>query len=444
VREGLSAVLSLKIPDPQFEGQTKSKLGNSEIKGIAEQIINDKLSEYLDENPAVGKKIVAKSIEAARAREAARRAKELTRRKGFLEDDTLPGKLADCQERDPSMSEIFIVEGDSAGGSAKQGRDRKFQAILPLRGKILNVEKARFDRLLSSEEIRTIIAALGTGIGKDDFDIASIRYHKVIIMSDADVDGSHIRTLLLTLFYRQMLPLIEKGYLYIAQPPLYRVKKGKDEFYLKDEQALTNYLITEGISGLKVFTAKGKEVSGKKLEELLKNISDLKRLYQHFEKGYEVEVVKFLASLENFEEGILLKKRTKEQEKLIKELYKRFKSVGSIECYIKGDFKEPDKMARIECHTVFEGRHIMMNFDKDFITSQEFIQLKSLTGKSGAFQPPFRIEKDAGKGEKQKWNAEDYDTLFESIMESIRKSIYIQRYKGLGEMNPEQNCGKQL
>jgi DNA gyrase subunit B len=412
VREGLTAVISVKLPSPQFEGQTKTKLGNSEVKGLVENLLNEGLSSFFEENPPVIKAILSKVIDAARAREAARKAKELARRKGVLSDHSLPGKLADCQERDASRSEIFIVEGDSAGGSAKQGRDRRFQAILPLKGKILNVEKARFDRMISSEEIRTMIAALGTGIGDGEYDIDSLRYHKVIIMTDADVDGSHIRTLLLTFFYRQMPELIERGHLYVAQPPLYRVLAGKKEWFIKDEDGLNEYLLKRISQKGRVSLESGEEISGRKLVKLLSGVI---RFYDNIDKlsrrGYSRRFVEFLVS-----HGVNDKaefKNKKFMENLFQRLQENDFEVRDIQLSEEGGYYE---FLVNETHN--GGQTTTVNWE--FFSCAE---LRELIGISKELEDK---------------KIDGLQELLAELMDRAKKGLTIQRYKGLGEMNPGQ------
>ena len=423
IREGLTAVINVKLMSPQFEGQTKMKLGNSEVKGIVESIVNEGLGTYFEENPSVARKIVEKALQAARAREAARKARELTRRKGAFEDSGLPGKLADCSEKDPALSEIFIVEGDSAGGSAKQGRDRRSQAILPLRGKILNVEKARFDKMLTSEEIRVLITALGTGIGPEDFDISKIRYHKVILMTDADVDGAHIRTLLLTFFYRQMPQVIEQGYLYIAQPPLFKVKKGKTEKYIQNETEMQSMLFELASEDLEI-PIKGQSVKGKALIPHLKRLYRFQRLAEWLERRRkDPELLQFLLS-----SGInknTLKDRIKFEEllRLIKEKEKGI-HIGEIQ------LDEEHQTYGVE---IRRGNY-KLNLDTNFLTSPEFRELENLyTIIRDLGEPPYSIQTKEGPKELFTSSA-----LLETVFVTAKKGLTIQRYKGLGEMNPGQ------
>lgn len=425
VREGLTAVISVKIPNPQFEGQTKTKLGNSEVKGLVESLVNEKLSLYLQENPSIAKKMLAKAIDAARAREAARKAKDLARKKGSLSDMVLPGKLADCQERDPSRSEIYIVEGDSAGGSAKQGRNRKFQAILPLKGKILNVEKARFDKMLESHEIRTLIAALGTGVGKADYNINKLRYHKVIIMTDADIDGSHIRTLLLTFFYRQMPELIEKGFLYIAQPPLYRVARGKEEEFLKDEVQMSGRFLKRAIQEKNV-SVKGAERmrSGQDFVVLMEGLVRYQALLNGLaRKGYAADVIETLALKQGDQKYLF---RGVINTEVVRE-------VLTQNGYKNITVTTRDEKEEIYCPSKTKGRPEKA-ITSEFVASPEFQGLCELGKKvSQLGNPPFTLYMDTNELE-----IKSRGELLEKVMEEGKKGFFIQRYKGLGEMNPEQ------
>jgi len=486
IREGLIAVVSVKIPRPQFEGQTKTKLGNTEVKGIVEAILNDKLGAYLEQNPAVAKKVVAKAVDAARAREAARKARDLVRRKGALDNSSLPGKLADCQERDPAQSEIYIVEGESAGGSAKQGRDRRFQAILPIKGKILNVEKARFDKMLGSDEIKTMIAALGCGIGPEDFDADKIRYHRIIIMTDADVDGSHIRTLLLTFFYRQMRQLVERGYIYIAQPPLFRAKRGRSEVFIRDERALETWLIKRAVESRVVILPDGSEMRGAELEQRLEKLMAFRKFLQIVERrGPSREVV--LALLD----GETNKAFFSDRERV--EALATALTIPTRTVTVQQDEEHQAFALAIEDRVTGYPRH--HRIDQDFVATGEFRTLASsyqdvkevrgpmvvktaasvesdeaaeaaadtasadetaiggapldeatrLAAEPKALADALIAEAAAGRPAAPHGKAardaevrvESLDELVEFFTAAGKKGVAINRYKGLGEMNPD-------
>jgi DNA gyrase subunit B len=429
IREGLTAVVSVKIKDPKFSSQTKDKLVSSEVKGWVEQAVNDKLGSFLEENPPIAKRIIAKSIDAARARDAARKARELTRRKGALDSSSLPGKLADCSERNPEFAELFLVEGESAGGTAKQGRDRKFQAILPLKGKILNVEKARFDKMLSSEEIKTMISALGTGIGKDDFDVDKLRYHKLIIMCDADVDGSHIRTLILTFFYRQMVEIVDRGYLYIAQPPLYKVKEGRKESYLKDDDEYHEFLV-ERIMGsweVKLGSNGGKSLKGQRLATFLEQVerfrTDLTRLTS---RGFPGDVLR-VALLQ----GLVNAKSLKDTKRLA-EIAEIIEASGFHSVTVGED--EEHGVGEITFVSRRDGVERVVKMGVDLLSTAEYRAMAR--NKAGL--------EALGVSEITLINGDDSET-FDSLEEALeglytkaKKGLNIQRYKGLGEMNAEQ------
>ena len=426
-REGLVGVISVKIPEPQFEGQTKTKLGNSEVKGLVEALVNEKLGSYFEENPSVARKLISKVIDAARARDAARKARELSRRKGALEGDSLPGKLADCQEKDPQQSEIYIVEGDSAGGSAKQGRDRSFQAILPIKGKILNVEKARFDKMLANEEIRILISALGAGIGKDDYDIHKLRYHRIIIMTDADVDGSHIRTLLLTFFYRHMPEVIERGHLYIAQPPLFKVTEGKKEIYIKNEEVFNRYLMDRAIAKSEVLVKNtSKKLTEKRLALLLEKIFLFYDLLQRVQKkGYRRSLLNVL--LRN---GIRSQSTFEEKEKMA-DLQKQLRKSGFEVFDLYWD--EEHNLYGFE---VLEsnGKETRTRVHWDLIASVEYRHLFQIYKEIQEVAPPPYLLMEKGK----EVTIDREEGLLQSLNQLGKEGLSIQRYKGLGEMNPEQ------
>ncbi len=434
VREGLMAVISVKLPQPQFEGQTKTKLGNSEVKGLVEAVCNEKLSIFLEQNPSVAKKIVGKAVEAARARDAARKARDLTRRKSVLENLSLPGKLADCQEKDPQFSEIFLVEGDSAGGSAKQGRDRKFQAILPIKGKILNVEKARFDKMLSNEEIAIMISAIGTGIGVEDFDASKLRYHKIIIMTDADVDGSHIRTLLLTFFYRQMTQLVQAGNVFIAQPPLYRIKKGKAEKYLQSEDQLREYLMNKATEDLVVSISKtGQAYSKDELIEKMHALIAFRAIYEKLSRklgtdnlvGEMLEKISVHSGFDNTDAFYRNYLAARKNLKILLETLGKQGYEGEI------TYDEEHSLYQLQVRLGL-GSPVTIHYD--LLSSAEFKQLFSLYRKVEEFRgvPLVIREKD----KETVINSEE--ELVDYIVAAGKKNLTIQRYKGLGEMNPQQ------
>ncbi|MGD9135094.1 MAG: DNA gyrase subunit B, partial [Desulfobacterales bacterium] len=446
VREGMTAIISVRITNPQFEGQTKTKLGNSEVKGIVESLVNEKLSTFFEENPSVAKKIIAKGVDAARARDAAKRARDMARSKGAMVDATLPGKLAECQSSDPAERELFIVEGDSAGGSAKQARDRKYQAILPLKGKILNVEKARFDKILRSEEIKNIITALGTGVGKEEYNIEKIKYHKVIIMTDADVDGSHIRTLLLTFFYRQMPEIVERGYLYIAQPPLFKIGKGKkSEKYLKNESELNDFVLKKICDGRKLTYKKDQEdLTGHRLFIFITSMSEYFMALARLEKrGIPANLAEML-----IKEGVANKaflqdeKRMSDlREKLIKkgcvvDELKFSEERGVFEMTVKNTNAANDDDLMREPADKASGS---VKIGRGLVYSNDFQKCLDLSKNIIKYDfPPFTVShKDEDKKEEPQIGKNKSEVL-DIFMQDGKKGLNIQRYKGLGEMNPDQ------
>ena len=436
VREGLVAVLSVKMPDPKFSSQTKDKLVSSEIKGLVESILNEALATYFEENPSAVKQIVGKCVEASRARDAARRAREMIRRKGALDSASLPGKLADCQERDPTRAEIYIVEGDSAGGSAKQGRDRRTQAILPLRGKILNVEKSRFDKIIKNDSIVLMVTALGTGIGPESFDISKLRYHSIVIMTDADVDGHHITTLLLTFFYRQMPEVLERGHLFIAQPPLYKIKKDKREQYLKNEAALQDFLLNSGVDGVLLRTGGGDEpLIRERLVEVLRDVMRYREWLSHFEYTADVRVLDALLTATELDRDDLSDRAAVDTALAAAEGYLREHAPGAFPVSVKVEEDTENDTLRVQVESMVSGVPRFTTLAHDLLRSPRFQRLRRLALDLRALGgPPYSLS------DNKEWEAEQgtLEGSLKLIMERGRKGVSIQRYKGLGEMNPDQ------
>jgi len=435
IREGLACVISVKLAQPQFEGQTKTKLGNSDVKGLVEGIVYEKMGTYLEENPTVAKQIVSKAAEAARAREAARKARELTRRKSALEISSLPGKLADCQEKDPAQSELYLVEGDSAGGSAKQGRDRKNQAILPLRGKVLNVEKARFDKMLNNTEIKLIVTALGAGIGRDDYNIGKLRYHKIIIMTDADVDGAHIKTLLLTFFFRQMKELVERGYLYVAQPPLFRIADKDGERYIGKEDEMEDYILKSGVNKVQVILGDGSSITGHRLLSLIKKGIRLDTILSKFQnEGKNREIVRLLAGDPAFKEDDFMYKE------VLTRVGKRISMAMADKIHsFQVNIDEEHGGYKLFFNLSENGRIFTVYHDKDIFKLPKFTEARELMqqiNNLGGEAPYGVLEKGIDNESRKQFDS--MTALIEYVVDSGKKGVTIQRYKGLGEMNPEQ------